>query len=187
MGKINTKVVKYAKDYVFDCQPSSISSLLNTVVSDISNYVPDVLIIETKCRLILTELLTNALKHSLSQETIISISIDDEKLQITKFDHGRPFYLARWKEREELEWPLHGYDGKKLVIYEDLMCCLYGYIESPFKLSFSTKDFPVKTPPRPKEILEHFGLMILTKASHYFTYVYDPEEKANIFRSEILF
>jgi hypothetical protein len=187
MEEINAKTIKYARDYVFDCNPSSISTLLNTIVSDISDYLPDVLVIETQCRLILTELLTNALKHSLSAKTIIRISIDSEKLQITKSDEGRPFYLEKWKEREELEWPLYGYEGKKLVIYEDLMCCLYGYIDSPLKVSFSTKDFPIQTPPRPKEILEHFGLMILTKASDRFTYTYDPEEKANIFQSQILF
>lgn len=178
----------FSRDYVFTCRAGDLASFLNNIIYDIGNAVPrQIAFIESKCRLIVTELLTNALKHSTTNSTIFSISIDSEKLRITKVDQGRPFYLEAWKEREALVWPLDRYQGRKLVIYEDMMCCLYGYIENPNKIVFTTKDFPISTPPRPKEILEHFGLMIMTKASDSFIYWYNPESGENVFQAVMHF
>ena len=187
MVKNNTHKVIYARDFEFYSTPEEVSPLINRVVAEIREEILNLdERVSGKCRLILTELLTNALKHSDCPKTVIGVMIDKEKIQISKLDSGRAFYLPEWKEREALKWPLEGREGQKIVIYEDQMCCLFGQIENQNKVVFSHEDYSVQMPPRPKDILEHFGLMILTKSSDSFIYHYNPATKTNLFQAEIL-
>jgi hypothetical protein len=186
MVKNRKPMIVFAKEFEFDSIRGEAYPLLNAIIADIARE--GIILsekIEIRCRLILTELLTNALKHSTARQTILDIIIDEEKIEISKSDKGRNFYLPQWKEREALKWPLKGYDGNKIVIYEDQMCCLYGFIENEHKVLFSAKDSELQIPPRPKDILEHFGLMILTKSSDSFIYRYDPATESNIFQSRV--
>ncbi len=139
-----------------------------------------------KCKLILTELLTNALKHSGVDKTVFKVVFDKNKLLISKADKGKPFNLESFKEREALKWPLDpSYQGEKFTIYEDEMCGLYAYITDPNHVIFFTEDHPIDPPPRPRDMLEHFGLLILTKSSDRFEYFFNPETQTNIFTSTI--
>ncbi|WP_423146203.1 hypothetical protein [Rubrolithibacter danxiaensis] len=176
--------------FIFKSDPSELFSLLSDIISLVKEQLPEEKyspVIEGKCKLILTELLTNAIKHSWASETEVNVLIAQDYIEISKTDIGKAFYLPAFKERETLQWPLDAtFTGKKITIYEDDMCGLYGYIEQGQRVVFSAEDHPIPIPPRPRDMLEHFGLIILTKSADEFIYEHNSLTRENTFTTKIL-
>jgi len=189
MVKNNSTRVLLVKEFVFTAKSEQLYPLLKGIIDTIKTTIgPDFSdSLEGRCRMIITELLTNALKHSNISESLITLVIDKTKITISKSDSGSPFYLNACGDRDAMKWPVEvSLSNSEIIIYEDDMCILKGSIKSPFKINFYTEDLPVQIPPRPKNLLEHFGLMILTKSSDSFTYHYDSENKTNTFQAAVL-
>jgi len=189
MVRNNNIRVLLAKEFIFYAQPQELYPLQSEIIDVIREKIPSKFSenVEARCKMIVTELLTNALKHSNVPQSLITLLIADQKITLCKSDTGDPFYLAPWNEREAIKWPApESLHGDNVVIYEDDMCRLLGLIEDSYKITFFTEDLPVIIPPRPKNLLEHFGLMILAKSADEFTYQFDPLNKTNVFKASVL-
>ena len=96
------------RDFTFSNDSLSMYPLLNEIISCLKIHLPsehyDFKI--SNCKQILIELLTNAIKHSNTDITIISICINDASIEITKSDKGRKFYLNNYTGWPPLSWPL---------------------------------------------------------------------------------
>lgn len=172
--------------FLFNNTTKNLYSTLVQVIDFIESNVPACSEqLTTRCKLIMTELLTNGIKHCNGSETVIEILFNNANIQILKIDTCKPLFLEPFENRDAMQWPLSKITSDKVVVYCDEMCCLYAHIENVNTASFTTEDLRVEIPPRPTDILEHFGLMIITKASDCFLYRYNSEKKSNTFEVTI--
>lgn len=188
MVKNNSTKVLSIGEFVFTAKPENLYPLLNEIIDEAKGILASRFSepLEGRCRMIITELLTNALKHSDSGQSLITLLIGGSKMTIIRSDSGRPLHLAEWQGRKAVQWPVEEpFTKKEIVVYEDDMCRLLGMMENPCRIKFFTEDLPVVIPPRPKNLLEHFGLMILAKSSDEFVYHYDTVSRTNFFQASV--
>jgi hypothetical protein len=137
--------------------------------------------ITSKVKMILTELLTNSIKHGAVVNSVFNFFAGVDSIVIEKWDHGQPFYLKAFENREALTWPLEQSVSGSLKIYSDDFAGLYAEITDPCSLRFYTEDYVITQAGASFNINEHFGLMIISKLSESFTYRYNPETGTNLF------
>ena len=124
-----------------------------------------------KSKIILTELITNSLKHSNSINTKIIINITVKNIQISKIDYGVPLSLITYSN-----------SGKtKVPVINDALHTLYAVPKEQNKVTFMCEENKMIDILSIDNIMEHFGLLIITKASDRFVYSYDPDAKSNTF------
>ncbi|HVV56118.1 MAG TPA: hypothetical protein VHC47_12360, partial [Mucilaginibacter sp.] len=95
----------------FDNSTGAMITSLDRMLEYISGTIPphaDADDILFRCKVIVTELLTNAIKHAGDGSTLFGIERDSEQLVIQKSDKGAPLYLINNRH-------LHGDDEKKLI------------------------------------------------------------------------
>lgn len=132
-----------------------------------------------RCGLILSELITNAIKHSLIGEIILDITMDLHGIEIKRIDHGKRFFLINENQAEY--YPLNDTQkGQQITVFKDNMYGLFALVKNPFLIEFQLEEY-VNAIPEIKDLLEHFGLIILTKSSSRFTYAFDPDTHTNVF------
>lgn len=142
----------------------------------------DVLFFKTK--LILTELVTNAIKHAHTNEFKLIVAIEPDLVKLTRVDNGNPFSL--FSEGRALEWPLAtGYIGKPVMILKDKMSNMFAVINDYYNIEFKLEEYSEDDEVVIDTLLEHFGLIIITKLSDKFNYSYDPNNHLNIFEANI--
>jgi hypothetical protein len=127
-----------------------------------------------KVKIIVTELLNNALKHVKNSKTFIRVSVDDKNIHIIKQDIGsrlviNDLYLCQKKPA-----------GQKVQISQDSLNSLYAIIEGECQLKFICEE---STDDKVDygNLLEHFGLLIITKTASEFTYTHNPDTFLNTF------
>jgi two-component sensor histidine kinase len=127
-----------------------------------------------RVKMIITELLANAMKHSGTSNSLFTISIDDDQIVIKKTDAGKPLQL--------LQSPAAS--GNKVLVACDILHNLFATFTGPGGLTFTAED---KAPLQINinEVPEHFGLLIITKAATHFTYQFDGSAGHNIFTASI--
>ncbi|MFA6082936.1 hypothetical protein [Mucilaginibacter sp.] len=140
-----------------------------------------------KLKMVLIELLTNAIKHSGNSETLIEVSTDAHCIKLKKTDNGDTFAIEC--DQIKLEWPLPGkhHAGRIISIYGDDSCTLKGNVENNCQINFfieehtdtETMDNAITSLP------EHFGLMIVTRACNSFMYEFDIDTCTNNFIATI--
>ncbi len=170
--------------FIFRNTSDELYHLLNDILSYIKNNTLDeeYARISGRCKLVLVELFTNALKHSDADQTVLELQISGDFIRINKTDTGRPFAIQESKYGKAIILPVEYYMlDRKVIIYSDDMASLYCVAESPEKLSFLVQDHDVEIPPIPSNLLEHFGLMIIAKAADRFTFKFDPALGTNNF------
>ncbi|MGF7037029.1 ATP-binding protein [Mucilaginibacter lappiensis] len=127
--------------------------------------------------MVITELLTNAIKHTGNAEISISISISKEYLIIEKSDHGNPFnpndFLSQFTNT-----------GSKVQLSRDDLYSIYAVIENDHQARFICEEN--KTSLSFVDIMEHFGLLIITRSAEEFIYRYNPVTGLNTFRVHML-
>ena len=123
-------------------------------------------------RVILTELLTNSLKHSGSTSSEVDIAISGKSVEITKTDYGRPLSLVTNNQVMPCKVP----------ITNDILHTLYAIAKTTHQLHFVCEENNMDDILAIDDIVEHFGLLIITKAADNFTYSYDGSTKSNIFK-----
>lgn len=127
---------------------------------------------------ILTELFTNASKHSNDDVICFDITIENEILQITKSDCGEPISVFINNERKS--FPADFNDKDVYLLHKDDLSILYAKATDN-ALTFSAEDNTEIADITVQGIHEHFGLIIIAKSSDEFIYTYDSCTKTNIF------
>ena len=137
-----------------------------------------------KSKLIITELITNAIKHANTNEFTLNIEIGNQTVKVTRIDKGKPFNL--FSKGEALEWPLADhFFGKPIMILEDKLSNMSAIIKSQYCIEFKLEEFVKQNDDVINTLIEHFGLIIITKLSDQFVYSYDPGFHLNTFEATI--
>jgi hypothetical protein len=162
---------------VFPNKAELIYPFLKDVIAFIERHAPNKahqLIFKT--RVIVTELLTNSIKHTNTEPSGIELLIAPNTFTIKKIDTATPF---RFKGAES-PWPLSMPAGTVLTIHIDALNGLFAKVNSPYSLSFYAESYPV-TEDLLTDMSEHYGLIIICRASNSFAYQYNPQSRQNIF------
>ena len=138
--------------------------------------------VTSRSSVILTELLTNGVKHAGDTPTLIRISRQEDGLHLIKSDQGRLFLPEKIGRLDKINLQA----GKKISITSDPITELYAVAEDDYRLRFGVKDHPLNDDIPVQGLLEHYGLLMITKASDHFFYEYHPEQQLNVFWSVIL-
>jgi hypothetical protein len=155
---------------------SSLKEMLGFINDNLVANVPAINLL-FKSKIILTELLTNALKHSFSRYTLIDISVGNHSITITKTDHGMPLSLITYANSSE----------NRIPITHDILHTLYAIPDGPDAIRFGCEDSTMEDLDAVAQIIEHFGLIIITKAADKFVYKYEAQTKANKFTVTLKF
>lgn len=135
----------------------------------------------SKLKMILVELLTNSLKHSGQEESIIEVETSGNNITIKKIDAGNGFALRCGDNL--MEWPLPGrhHTDEIVTIYSDNGAILKANLESNCALQFFIEEAEEPGIIDIDSLSEHFGLMIITRSCDKFTYTFDIDTCTNTF------
>jgi anti-sigma regulatory factor (Ser/Thr protein kinase) len=125
-----------------------------------------------RAKFIIAELLNNAVKHSGTEQTTLTIELHEKSLFIRKADTGMPFNLIVELERQD----------EQLMVSSDAMHLLYAVKRDDAVVSFYCKEnltFELDV----NKLAEHLGLLIITKAADEFTYRYNKPQ--NLFTAKL--
>ncbi|MCF0068943.1 anti-sigma regulatory factor [Dyadobacter sp. CY261] len=170
---------------VFDCNREGIPGTLNVCLTHIRNKAgssraDDALL--AKIKWVIMELLTNAVKHSGERQSVLKIGVSPKMVVLKKEDYGTPLMLVG-QDKKKIMWPL-----EKLVrpmgfpIYHNGMDSLCVRTDESGKATFFIEALAeMEMPALLSDTSEHFGLLIMTKASDEFAYEHDPDTGLNSF------
>jgi two-component sensor histidine kinase len=127
-----------------------------------------------KVEMVMTELLTNALKHVKDAETCIRIYLDDNYLTIEKTDFGSQFNPNNFAN---IFKQAPGY--KTLLTHDDLNS-VYAVLETNYTVRFICEQAD-KNGLDINGVGDHFGIIIISRAAEAFTYHYDTASGLNSF------
>ena len=172
-------------EFEFDNRAGELVSSLEHMLDYIKGCLPahaeteDILF---KCKVIITELLTNAIKHPGKGKTLFNIELNETALVITKTDYGLPLYLINTRNNSARAIA----ETNKRLISADPLSSLYANWVSENHIRFSSEDgssgdFSIE------QVMEHFGILIITRSSDEFTYIYHKNTRSNVFRVLINF
>jgi hypothetical protein len=140
-----------------------------------------------KARMVLIELLTNAIKHGGAAECTLEIITAEDKIIIKKTDIGDA--LAMRSEGLLYQWPLPGVHqgGRSIAIYGDGTCILKAQLPNGCRARFIIEECPNTKPAADAlyNLPEHFGLMIITRACLAFEYEFDIATCTNNFTATL--
>lgn len=178
----HSPIVKFS----FLNQKDGLAPALNSLLAHVSELIQEFAnyeLVMQRAKWAITELLTNALKHSQTQATTFLLYIKDNQLFIKKTDQGHILTLTTLNEDFKLTWPVsaiyvgqefnlqtNGSDALRVRISEDHQAIFYIEEVDDFDFFSSIENFS-----------EHFGLLIITKSTDSFYYDYSPEELTNTF------
>ena len=173
-------------EFEFDNRADKLVSSLEHMLGHITGCIPvtaDAGDILFKCKVIITELLTNAIKHAGNSKTVFNIETDETRLVISKTDHGMPLYLINTRNNSAAD------DGQisKRLISADPLASLYANWESENHIRFTSEEGSLDDFLSVEQVMEHFGILIITNSSDEFTYTYHKEIRSNVFRVLINF
>lgn len=176
----------YQKSFVFQNATENLNSVLTSCLNYIGEkreMMPVPVTIHPKIKWTITELLLNGTKHAGTAESNLTLNLTAKKLIIKKEDSGSPLRLKVSEPSKELVWPLEdSLLRKEFEIYHNGMDSLRVFTENHDSAVFTVTELEdVAMPQLLVNTSEHFGLMIIAKASSNFTYVYDRRQKRNIF------
>ncbi len=171
------------KQFVFQKEREGVYPFLLSLIAFIEENLPERVIKQPvifKSKLIITELLTNAIKHCGEGEVLFELDVSDDLLLIKKTDTGQPFYLTENKDRPAMAWPLKSCVHNNIGIYSDGLNGLFAEVLSERKLKFYTEEYVI-TSEGVGDISEHYGLMIIAKLTSEFIYHFDETTGLNTF------
>ncbi|MEO6287697.1 MAG: anti-sigma regulatory factor [Dyadobacter sp.] len=170
---------------VFKCNREVIPGTVNACLDEIRKKTESHSINESilsRIQWVITELLTNAVKHSGQEESALNISISDFDLVLQKEDSGKPLHLTA-QDSKKIIWPIENLSTPMdFPIYHNGMDSLCVRTDNAGKAIFFIETMAdMEMPGLLTDTSEHFGLLIMTKASDQFTYEYDSLNKVNRF------
>lgn len=128
-----------------------------------------------KVEMVMTELLTNALKHVKDAETCIRIYLDDNYLTIEKTDFGSQFNPNNFADIFKQA------PGYKTMLTHDDLNSVYAVLEMNDTVRFICEQEKNKNEIDICGVGEHFGIIIISRAAEAFTYQYDTASGLNRF------
>jgi hypothetical protein len=128
-----------------------------------------------KVEMVMTELLTNALKHVMDAETCVRIYIDDSYLTIEKTDFGSQFNPNNFADIFKQS------PGYKILLTYDELHSLYAVLEMNDTVRFICEQKRNQNRIDINGVGEHFGMVIISRAAEAFTYHYDTSSGLNRF------
>ncbi len=162
------------KKFEFLNSDETITPVLKQILEYIKGALPAKVNAEDtlfKAKIIITELLTNALKHSHSKSTTIDVKITNKILTITKTNYSDPLALiAKTNTARD-----------KIAITKDMLHTLYAKPTANDQVQFLYEENDIDDTSSINDIIEHFGLLIITKAADIFVYTYDHRVQSNTF------
>ncbi|QKJ28304.1 ATP-binding protein [Mucilaginibacter mali] len=162
---------------IFPNRADKIYTFIQKVVGFIEQYMPEkVSKVSFNIRVIVTELLTNSIKHTGGGDTGVELILTPTTFTIKKTDEGTPFDI----KHDGAGWPLDEGIKGPIKIYSDVLNGLYANIVSPYSLSFYTESYADAGEDH-ADLSEHYGLIIICRASDSFVYQYNPRSRQNIF------
>ncbi len=169
------------KEFTFNNQADNLYPVLEDMMTFIrtSGRVTDQKI-SGRCSIILTEMLTNAIKHAGVAPTTVAVVVEPSFLQMVKSDYGQLFLPHHTQHPGMASGEAH---DQKIVITADPMSELFVVREGNHTLRFGVQDYPITEFFEVDGLMEHYGLLMITKASDQFYYEYQPETGLNLFRS----
>jgi two-component sensor histidine kinase len=164
--------------FIFSNSSQSLVTSLRQILDFISGNLPrhtDAANINFKVKVIIAELLNNALKHAGNTKTSFHIFIDNKNIRIEKADFGNRFNPGT------LTTLTADNKGLKVQLSSDALHRLYAFIETETQIRFFCEENENSNMPDINAINEHFGLLIITKSADDFTYQYDQTSGLNTF------
>jgi len=171
--------------FEFDNSSDKLVSSLQYMLGHITDRIParaDADDILFRSKVIITELLTNGIKHAGGGNTMFDIDIDNKKMVICKTDNGMPLYLVNTRNNSA-----HHNTENKRLISADMLNSLYAIWESENHIRFASEECSLDDFLPVEQVMEHFGILIITRSSDEFTYTYNKDSRSNIFKVQILF
>lgn len=166
------------KKFEFLSSDETITPVLKQVLEYVKNALPAKVNADNtlfKAKIITTELLTNAVKHSGSKSTVIDVKITNKILTITKTNYSDPLALiAKTNVTRD-----------KAAITKDILHTLYAKFTAIDQVQFLYEENDIDDTSSINDIIEHFGLLIITKAADIFVYTYDHRAGSNTFVATI--
>jgi len=178
---------KCAKKLAFEFKNDAAALIpsLQYLLAEITESIPpgaDAEDILFRCKVIITELLTNAIKHGGNGITLFDIEADADQLRINKTDHGSPLYLINTHNHSATD----NLANKKLISADPLNS-LYAHWENENCIRFISEESSIEDFLSVEQVMEHFGILIISRSSDEFTYNYDKETQTNTFKVRINF
>lgn len=172
-------------EFTFEHSASFILPLVHKVTGHIKEQVCDeqkgLEQLLNKCKFIITEFCTNAIKHSGQQQSGLNIYTANQHLFIERTDEGRPFSV-KWKG-SVLSFPLPE-EVNVITLMEDDINCLRLKKINPNTAKFYTEQ-KAADHINSRHINEHFGLIIICTLCDEFVYTHNPANGSNIFTAKL--
>lgn len=128
-----------------------------------------------KVEMVITELLTNAIKHVKGSETSVRIYLDDNYLTIEKTDFGTQFNPDNFSDI------FKQHPGYKILLTYDELHSVYAVLETNTTVRFICETKKNRNKININDVGEHFGMIIICKSAEAFTYHYDISSGLNRF------
>ena len=94
-----------------------------------------------------------------------------------------PLYLINTRNNSTAD----SAETNKRLISADPLASLYANWESENHIRFSSEEGSLDDFMSVEQVMEHFGILIITRSSDEFTYSYDKDTRSNVFRVLINF
>jgi anti-sigma regulatory factor (Ser/Thr protein kinase) len=171
---------------VFNNKSETISDVRNSCVSFIRDELPCPPDSELLSRLkwTLTELLTNAVKHTNRPESIILITLGPSEVIVEKQDTGDPLKILDSELNQTICWPIPIQSNHtRHILYSSGNESLAAHIQTNGTAIFVVEENQIgeNTDQLFIDISEHFGLLIIAKSATEFFYRYDKDARVNSF------
>ncbi|QQL50887.1 ATP-binding protein [Mucilaginibacter ginkgonis] len=163
--------------HLLDHVPPALLEGMLTFIKESIPVVKDEAHLLSRSKFILTELVTNAIKHANTMVSTVTVRLDANSISFVKTDTGDKLDVPQMSS----ESVPHG-----KVITTDIMHTLYSVNEND-RITFYCHEHPEPSLDDEHTYPEHFGLLIITKASDDFYYRYDQSSQTNIFTVTINF
>jgi len=134
-----------------------------------------------KCKFIITEFCTNAIKHSGQQQSNFTVYKNNSSLIIERIDRGHPFSIL-WNGNV-LSFPLPD-EVNTITLMEDDINRLRLKKINTHAARFYTEQTLGETI-NGQYINEHFGLIIICTSSDEFVYTHNPANGSNMFTATL--
>ncbi|TFF39571.1 hypothetical protein [Mucilaginibacter psychrotolerans] len=177
-------VVETSK-FVFGNKAEQLYPLTMEILGHIENEVAIDEETAQKARMVLIELLTNAIKHGGAAECTLEVIAAEDKVIIKKSDIGEALVIR--SEGALYQWPLPGVHqgGRSITIYGDGICNLKGSLANSRRVRFFIEENIKPNAGEIRNLPEHFGLMIITRACQAFEYEFDIATCTNNFTATL--
>ena len=172
--------------FIFDNDTNSLLPFLLQAKHYILNELPagnyDKEGILDRCRFIITELCTNAIKHSGEKQSEFNIYIENSHLIIERRDKGKQLHPIVNNQKTPLPLP----DSMDLVtLTEDDINRLNMKRIDGYSVRFYVEEITATNSSKQQTVNEHFGLIIICQSSDKFTYSFHAPDSINVFTADI--